>query len=75
MRVMLSALGIERRLQGRAKTIYGDAKTNPLTNKYIMVRRDGQKSWSVYSADFWTRITQNCPTCGQHWTKGDSNAD
>lgn len=56
MRVQLSAFGIRQGLQGHAKTIFGTAKARPSTKEFILVRRDGQKTWSSYAVVFWEPI-------------------
>lgn len=58
MRVQLTRAGQEQGLQGRARTSFGTAMTHPLTKDYLKVRRDGQKTWRVYWAGFWEKVSR-----------------
>lgn len=52
-RVQLSPLGIQQRLQGRAKTTRGVVTSIQLWPDAIRVRKDGQTHADTYHPSFW----------------------
>ncbi len=72
MRVRLTRLAdVILGLRGRARSPFGTMRKSRFVG-FVMVKRDGQKTWGRYSSEFWRPVRRGAPydrRCLGAWTR------